>query len=188
MKKIEIDLSSKSVQNALNEIRAIKKKLVKIDEEFLLVSLEWIKNTANLYLAENSEYSNTTDIKDRWEIYKKPSAFGVRYELRNTSPFSALVEFGTGAIGGQNPHELASLLNYQYGNQSWTFVRDLESMEWVVNTSIYGKVDFDDGRYLFLKDFEGYEGKSYLYDAFFDYFHKGHYKEIYKKIYKKYLG
>ena len=188
MKKIEIGLSSQSVKKALREIRTIKKKLLLIDREFILTSLEWIKETANSYLSFESKYSNTTDIKDKWEIYKTVGAFGEKYELRNTSPFSALVEFGTGSIGGRTPHELASLLNYQYGNQSWTFVRDLTSMDWVVDTSIYGKVDPNDDRYLFLKDFEGYEGKSYLYDAFFDYFHSGVYKRIYKSIYKKYLG
>lgn len=190
MLEIKFELNSKSVKNAIKQIEELQKKLPKINEEFVIESLEYVKNKANNKLRASSQYMGTTDITEKWEINKLLSTSKkiVSYELRNTSDFSAVVEFGTGIVGGNSPHPMASVSGYEYGTKQWSFVRDLTSNEWVVHNK-FSKEEINENpdRFLVMRNFSGYEGKSYLYDSFWEYFYNLEYLQVYKNIINKYL-
>lgn len=177
MKKINIQLNSKSVESAIKKMQYIKSNIALINEEFAFESLEWIKNRSNEYLESRvKNFPNTANIQNEkyWhnkQVSKKQSK--VIYELRNDNELVAYVEFGTGIVGAKKPHKNAIEVGYKYdknnrGEEGWTFYNEQ------IN--------------LFLKNFKGYEGKSFLYDACWDYFYQGVWKKIYKKIYDKYMG
>ena len=93
--------------------------------------------------------------------------------MRNVNPVGAYVEFGTGLIGEQNPHGKANELGYEYdvnnhGSKGWNWKNE------ELGISMFG--------------FKGYEGKSFLYDAFLDFTIFGKYKEIYQELIKEKTG
>lgn len=170
MKKIKINLSSTSCQKAINELKNIKNILNKINNEFIYESLEWIKNRANDYLNNRvKNFPNTANIEQYWVINQLGNG---HWELRNTSPVGAYVEFGVGLVGSNRPHESSYQSNYKYdvnnhGDKGWNWKNEEYGI------SMYG--------------FRGYEGKSFLYDAFFDYHYNFEYKRIFKMVYSKYI-
>lgn len=188
-KKIEIELSLSSVKKTIRYLKNIKNKIPIIHEQFAYESMVWLQNRAQMILERESKYQGTTDINDNWLITRIPSkSGGIAYELRNTSPFSAIVEFGTGRVGQDQSHTMASVVGYKYGHKSWSFVRDLTSNEWVVHSNVSSEeIKENPSRYLVINDFDGYVGKSYLYDAFYDYFYVGYWKKIYQSVFDRYI-
>lgn len=190
IKEIKIEFSLSSVKEAIKELKKIQNRIPKVNEEFSKRSMLWIQNDANKNLEMSSSHTGTTDIQEKWVIKRITARKGgIAYEIRNESPFSAIVEFGTGPVGGDNPHRMASVVGYEYGTEAWSFVRDLTSNEWVVKNEKITKEDIkaNPSRYLVLNDYEGYEGKSYLYDAFYNYFYGGVWKKIYSEVFDRYM-
>ena len=189
-KEITLDLSLNSVKNAIKEIKNLKKYISVIQQEFAKESIIWIQETANYNLRSRTNFKGTTDIENSWIVNQVQPQYGgeLAFELRNDSPHSALVEFGTGPYGGQEPHDMAKIVGYEYGKKTWSFVRDLTTNEWVVSPTIsYEQIREEPDRYLVMNKYDGYVGKSYLYDAIFDYFHHDKWKDIYKKVFQKYI-
>ena len=190
MFKIEID-SKHSVNNLIKTFKKIKGKLYLINKEFIAKSIDWIIHKANENIKESSNFEGTTDIDKSWQIVKTVSSNTIEsYMIKNNSPFSALVEFGTGIVGKSHPHKYARIAGYKYGNKEWDFIRDLETNEWVQHPfEVYNKNEALDNpdRYLYIEDFAGYEGKSYLYNAVFDYFNLNEYIFIYESLWKDYI-
>lgn len=173
-KTISIDLSSKSIQNAINELKKINKNILMINDEFIIASLTWIMNRANEYLAERvKSFPNSANISKDWEINKLNEKANY-YELRNVNDKAYFVEFGTGLKGSRKEHPMAEETNYvydvnSYGEKGWDF-------------------DFQyDGKWYHFRGYTGYEGKSFLYDATWDYIHLGEYKKIFENVCDKYL-
>lgn len=180
---------NKSIKQLNSNVEKFKKIIRKINEEFIEKSIQEIINTANNYLINSSDYQGTTDIEKSWITITSVNLDGsVSCRVENDSPFSALVEFGTGLVGGSQPHELAQVTGYHYGNKEWSFVRDLTSNEWVVHTPFTTKdVMENPERFLVIEEFAGYRGKSYLYNALFDYFELNGYIAIYEEICSRYF-
>lgn len=138
---------------------------------FLRESLIWIRDRANYYLDQRTgDFKGTTNVAKSWEINVIDNN---HYELRNTNINGAYVEFGVGLVGKENPHKKAKDENYEYdvnnhGKKGWTWTNE------EIGVTMYG--------------FEGYKGKSFLYDAFFDYKRNLVYKEIFYSIFKKILN
>lgn len=189
-KELTIDFSISSVKKAIKELKAIENKIQFINDEFMRESMEWIQNEATKNLEKNSKYQGTTDINSSWVISRmQPQKGGeLAYEIRNNSPFSALVEFGTGRVGRDYYHPMATVVGYEYGRKSWSFVRDLTSNEWTVHSDVSNEeIKANPDKYLVLYDFDGYVGKSYLYDAFYSYFYLGMWKTIYNRVFSRYI-
>ena len=175
IKKIDVDLSTQSIDNAIKQITRIRGFIKMMNEDFIIESLKWIQEQAKLYHTQrNYKYPNTANINNNWSInkvYKNKNE--MCYELKNDNDLVAYVEFGTGVAGQLNPHASSKEVGYEYdknahGLNGWTFYNE--------ELSIY------------FRDFIGYEGQSFLYDAMWDYFYKNEWKRIYKRIYNKYMN
>ena len=169
-KVINLTLNKKSVEKAIEEIEKVRNKLILVKDEFAKNSLEWIRDRANQYLDQRvKNFPNTANVSQYWEIKQKTKNI---WELRNNNPYGAYIEFGTGIVGANKPHKIADDVDYKYDvnkhqEKGWTWYNE------ELDLTVYG--------------FKGYEGKSFLYDAFFDYFYLKEYVKIYEKVIKKYL-
>ena len=174
-KIINVELSTSSIDNAIKELTEIRKKYIKwITEDFIYESLEWIKNQAIYYhTIRTINFPNTANINKDWHIKKVfKNKNNMCYELRNDNELVAYVEFGTGLVGDTLPHKVAKEVNYDYdmnnhGIEGWSFKNE----------------DFS----LYFIDFIGYEGQSFLYDAFYDYFYGNKWKDIFEENYNKHI-
>ena len=173
-KVINVELPTSSVDNAIKQLTNIRKSIKMINEDFIIESLEWVMEKAKKYHELRTyNFPNTANINNDWKIKKvfgKKNEMG--YKLINNNELVAYVEFGTGIVGEMQPHKQANNVNYEYDMNNhkldgWTFYND----------------EFN----LYFIDFIGYEGQSFLYDAFWDYFYKDKWKEIYQKNYDKYM-
>lgn len=171
-------LNSKNITELVQKIKALKEGIKKFQLEYINLCLDEIQQMANTNLKNDSHFSGTTDINYSWHR----RTIGNRVELYNDSDYAVIVEFGTGLVGELESTPLARTM-YEYnvnGEISWTFIRDLTSLEW------QPKIDYEDVKnnpdnYLIIKGFQGYEGKYYLYDAVIDFFNSNKYREIYQK-------
>lgn len=175
-KVINISLNIRSIEKAINELKFIKSIIPQINEEFMNESLTIIQNNAiNNLVKRVKNFPNSANINNNWNINKAiAKSGGNALELRNDNKVVALVEFGTGIVGKSNAHKLSQKLGYQYD----------------VNNHAENGWNFDviyKNEYYHFRGFKGYEGKSFLYDSFFDYFLLGEWKNVYQRIYDKYI-
>lgn len=154
-----------SIQQVINNLNAIKKAIPRIEEEFISRSLDWIANKANENLDKRTNHFWGSDAR-LWAKNIKPSlGYGI---LENLDMNSAAIEFGIGKVGEIVKHVESQKNGYQYNKPSeykdelgnWTF-KDEKTGLWVRN-------------------FGGYVGKSFLYDAFTEYMQTNVYLEIYQ--------
>lgn len=171
--KITVNLNSKSVDSAIKQLQQIKKTLeTTITTEYLQESLYWIKERANEYLDDRTyAFPDSANISQYWVI--EPIS-NTRWRLRNTNKIATLVEFGTGMVGGMDEHPLANEENYQYdvnnhGEEGWDFFF------------------YYDGEKYDYKNYTGYKGKSFLYDAVWDFCNLGFREKIFKEVYSRYI-
>ena len=148
-------------------------KILLVQSDFLKESLMYIRDKANKNLDDRTyAFPNSANIKEDWHINPTTPRFGGQaFELKNTNKLVAFVEFGTGMVG-EDSHPLADELNYEYdvnnhGEEGWDFYNKKVGIHYV--------------------GFTGYEGKQFLYDAFFDYFHGDEWKPILKMVWERYM-
>lgn len=183
--------NKKSINETIQKLKDLKRNLKKMNKDFLDESVKWIVENANSNLTTRAtNFKGTTDIKNCWEIEYKGDNYVI---IKNTSDYAAIVEFGIGMTGKLNPHVKAHDVKYEYdvnnhGNKGWTFIRDLNDLKFgqSKNISMQEAIE-NNSRFLILHNYTGYEGKSYFYDAIFDYIEKGVFKRIYKNVYKRYF-
>lgn len=132
--KINISLDKKSINNAIKQIKAVKKKIQKdLPTVYLQKCVEWIKNEANNNLAQiPMDYEITSLIAKSWIV---SPVVGNRITLSNIAEIgngknvAVFVEFGVGSVGKSNAHDSADEANYEYNVPSrykhadgkWTF-------------------------------------------------------------------
>lgn len=131
---------------------------IQIDNLFIQKSLIWIRDRAIEIL--NSRLSFTpnwfgTDVTSTstWQIKQITNK---HFILENTYENSASIEFGIGVVGEQNKHSEANNVGYEYNVPSE--YKDID-----------GSWNFTDQLNQVWYRFSGYEGKSFLYDAFMEY-------------------
>ena len=113
MKKLNIELSEKSIQNAIRELKRIqgivqKNELIK---EFTEYICEWIISKANFYL-ESSDIGELVKLQIRNAWTYTVGKDGAK--IINTADKAVFVEFGVGIVGQGNPHPNASIEGYTY--------------------------------------------------------------------------
>jgi hypothetical protein len=113
--KIKVQLSVKSVKNAIQRLEK-RKKLLQSEEvwkEFLFGCCEELIRLANANIENYDIGVNVkNDIINSWEY---ASSFnGNKIVLRNKSEKGVFVEFGVGIVGEQEPHPLAAQEGYEY--------------------------------------------------------------------------
>lgn len=162
--------NTRTIRNLNNVINALVND---INKEFMIESLEWIRDRAilnlqfpsNLYMPNNYYGTNVTD---SWEI----TINGNSAILRNTYENSASIEFGIGVAGQNSPHPNANDSGYRYNvpsnskdeNGAWSFKDQLGELH---------------------IDFQGYKSKSFLWKAFCDYKDNEIYNVIYQSVFDK---
>lgn len=165
-------MAIKGIKKVKQNLQNIKKALNNdIDVLFISKSLDWIKQKANANLDIRTQRFWGSEAR-LWtkKIYK---TYGI---LENQDMNSASIEFGIGRFGANSPHPIAQSQNYEY---------DVPSQY----KDAFGRWTFQDTRTGIWITFSGYEGKSFLYDAFVEYMSRNiwvqKYQEAFDEIMKK---
>lgn len=187
--KIDVELNSKSIKNAIKSIKKQREILTdKAIPEFMERAAEWIAFEANRIL-------NTADIGAKikhnittsWHIRTiSPN----RIVLYNMSWKAAFVEFGVGIVGQSNPHPNASQTDYEYNldtpykysNGGWDF-------------NVNDRTELDIPQDAIIEEYHGYNGITiytrgtkgvwYLFNAV-ENFKMAEEKRLWEEIKKKY--
>lgn len=187
---IKIGLNQKSIKETIKLLNEQKKKLENANNEFLLLSCEWIKERANFYLSTAPIGEETKEnIKNGWQT---PEIIGNRAKMLNTSDKAVFVEFGVGVTGSKYPHDYYAFAGYEYNVPSrskdqsggWYFDVEpsrtnipLEDLE-VIGNGVDGKTVYYT---------HGTVGESFTFQALMDYENYGK-KQIWEQIKQKYWG
>ena len=115
--RINIELSKKSIGNAIKQIKAVQKKVQKdLPRVYLKKCVEWIKAEANKNIWSTDVGSSVkAKIQDSWKI---SNGTGNNIVLSNNAQFESgknlavFVEFGVGMVGYENSHPKAKEGNY----------------------------------------------------------------------------
>lgn len=138
--KIKIALNYKSINNAINQLNAIKKNVPAMQQEFIMLVAHWVTNKANDYINFSDIGSSVKDeIKGGWEY--EPTTNGVK--IINRTQKAVFVEFGVGIVGQGDSHPQASIEGYEYNMDSyykdrkqtgaWVFQSSLERLDLPLN-------------------------------------------------------
>lgn len=159
----------KGLDKVINNLKAIKKSSVEIDTLFIRKSLIWIGNTANTNLDSRTKHFWGSEARN-WNL-KIYATYGI---LENQDMNSASIEFGIGKTGGELFNEITWVAReegYQYDVPS--AYKDDE-----------GRWTFQDARTgIWVRNFSGYKGKSFLYDAFISYMQSNIWVTLYQEAF-----
>lgn len=152
--KIDIELNSKSIKNAIKIIKNQKKIIAEqMIPEYLRRSAEWIKNRANEILNQSDiGVEIAQNISSSWYI---ENISNNRIKLFNVSWKSAYVEFGVGIVGANQPHPNASNTNYEYNVE--TQYKNLDG-SWVFSVADHSELDIP--RDAIIDQFYGVDSKG----------------------------
>lgn len=115
MKKITIELNTKSIKDARKYLLNLKKQIPKMQQEFLMAVAHWVTSRANTYINLSDIGSLVKDqIKGGWEYEQTPN--GVK--IINRTEKAVFVEFGVGVVGQSKSHPNASAEGYEYNMES----------------------------------------------------------------------
>lgn len=198
--KLTVGLNTKSIKNAIKQLETAKKQLNdKMVDELLVACCERIKSLANENIATLDIGENVkSGIQGAWTVEKIDNG----YKLTNTwhkahgkfEMAAAYVEFGTGVVGGDNPHPKASETGYDYNVPSSS--KDEDGVwSFFTNTA---DLDLPDGNYLVEKRFgqgsrllistQGTPATRFLYNAVMRFDSEKHAQTIWQEIKAKYWG
>jgi hypothetical protein len=115
MKKIAIELNTKSINEARKYLLNLKKQIPKMQQEFIEQLALWITDKADFYI-DNSDIGSLvkSQIKGSWKYEK----FTNGIKVVNKSDKSVYVEFGVGIEGQSDPHPNANNEGYEYNLHS----------------------------------------------------------------------
>lgn len=175
-----------SVNKVINNLTRIKKALQKdIEKRFIHESLIWIANRANAILEQRTTGYHSSNARE-WEYTYDQATHSGRLENKDMN--SAAIEFGIGRYGKNFQSNNSSAARsagwewdvpsqYKDDNGCWVF-KDKNGNLIGLRTIINENGQKQQERY-----FNGYQGKSFLFDAFIEYKDKEIYKEIYQKAF-----
>lgn len=188
MAKIKINFDKKSIQDAIKQLKDIKKKMRKdVPSLFVTRCLEWIRDRANNYLW-NIEMDGEilSDIQSHWAI--EDVSENVK-RLVNTSKKAVFVEFGVGSVGQRESHPEADTEGYIYNKPSkykhsdgrWYF--NVKHKQYAIDLnegyfSVYQREN--SGKIMAVT--KGSPANLYLYNAGMDLVSTGAYQDIWNKV------
>lgn len=147
------------INQVINNLRKVRNSINNdINSLFITKSLEWIRDRAIEILSiklKNPPNWFGTNVLDKSTWFIKQISKN-SYILENTYENSASIEFGIGIVAEENPHGWADEAHYEYNKPSE--YKDLN-----------GRWSFKDQNDTVWYRFRGYEGKSFLYNAFMEY-------------------
>lgn len=190
--KLNIELNTKSIDEAINALRMAQSQLQgEMLNEFLKTACEWVRERANGYLALSTVGDFVKwDIRNGWKIGEPKNG---KIQMTNTADKAVYIEFGVGIVGSQNKHKNASATGYKYNvpsrykgaDDSWMFqtMEGLDDLD-LPNGSYEELLDSDGTVTIITK---GAEGVMYAYNAIVDFREYGA-KEIWRDIKVRYWG
>lgn len=183
-KRVTIELSANSAKNAIEQLQKVQKSLNAINAEFIRLSVEWLKGKASENIARNYP-----DFANDFETIVAEN-LGI---LRTTEEQMSYIEFGTGIVGKQSPHELAEEQGWQYdvnqhGEKGWVFYHLTDSKLDVKESNIIQRIRADHTGLWEKIRTKGVEPERFMFNAFVDFYVKGEFKEIYKNALRNVLG
>ena len=148
-------MAIKGLNKVLQNLQNIKRTINNdIDVLFIDLSLDWISKRANEILNVRTKNFWGSDAR-QWtkKIYK---TYGI---LENQDMNSASIEFGIGDNGARFGE-----IQHIAKQEGWEYDMPSEHKD------SQGRWTFQDARTgIWVKGFSGYQGKSFLYDAFIEY-------------------
>lgn len=191
-----MSLNSKSIENAIKQIKKAQSQLDKMVEDFLFTCCTYIYDKANDNL-RNSEIGEDVkrNIMSGWQI-PEIRRFGNKTiaTLRNTDSQAVYVEFGVGIVGSYLPHErvITGETDYEYNIPTQ---HKSASGQWVFSAKDDSFVDLDNGYYIIKPNklgenwviTKGSPALMYAYNACVD-LQAFEFKRIWENIKKKYWG
>lgn len=191
MSTIKINFDKKSIQNAIKQVNAVKKKLSsEVIEVFLKKCLNWVQNKANDYLLNvPMDYEVIGNIINSWEIKSISSNV---MQLVNTSNKAVFVEFGVGSVGENNPHPQANDENYEYNvpskykhsNDTWFFEAYHKQYAIDLNQGYFSLYQRENSGKVGVVT-KGSPANLYLYNASMDLISTGAYKTLWQESLKE---
>lgn len=178
MSKIVVELNPKSVQKAINQLKAYKKALPLMMNELLEFACEWIIERANFYIG-NADLGSLVamQLKNAWEYEISNGKAKVTNRLNakrmvdgkmQEVPLSAMIEFGVGTIGSWNSHPKDAEEGYKYnigtkitGDGFWVFTQTDDAEIDIPQKYISSRTDKTVKTY-------GYPAVMYAYNAIVD--------------------
>ena len=147
MRKINVELNQKSIQNAIKELTQIKNLFTKstIVQEFLEELCEWIIKRANWHLNQSSIGENVKiDIRNGWEYTVNRNSA----QIINSTAQAVFVEFGVGIVGSYNSHPQADIEGYGYNVITANSQPSKKSKGvWIFKTNDIDNIDMRSNRY-----------------------------------------
>lgn len=193
--KLHIDLSKKSVDNAIKRLETVKKNLNNYYQEFLLECYDWFKRHANKLLQLTDIGENVkSGIESGWQyIFTSDNSI----KISNVHDSAVYVEFGVGIVGQESPHKNAMQAGYKYNipseakdeNGVWRFYKNIADLDMPKSALNYESKQLSESRKRerwFIAT-AGAAGAMYAYNALIDLKDKGVY-EIADKLKAKYWG
>lgn len=127
-KKVSMSLNPNSIQNAIDELKTYRSKLVELKTEVVKGAVSRGVDLARSYVQIMDAYESGSLLNHIEPIYTDS---GKGYVFSG-APHSAFVEFGTGLRGSQNPHPTPP--------QGWAYdVNEHGEQGWVYYDSYRGK-------------------------------------------------
>ena len=196
--RINIDLSKKSIENAIKQIKAVQKKVQKdLPRVYLEKCVAKIIELANQNLMITDIGSEVKAlIQSSWQI---SPVVGNRIVLTNNAEFESgknlavFVEFGVGRVGSSKPHELASQSNYEYNvwsmrkdpNDRWTYTLEGGEDRMNIESGYYEGGETDKGFYF---KTAGSPATMFLYKAWKTFETSGAYKTLWEQAKAEVIG
>lgn len=189
---INIDLSKKSIENAIKQIKAVQKKVqTELPRVYLQKCVEWIKNTANFNLKTHYLSDDiVSKIENAWDTEYLSNNY---IRLINTEDTATYLEFGVGIVGQENRHTVATNAGYKYNvpseykkeDGSWRFY--LEEGEGVdLNVGTYNVYYTKNGKKKVVT--KGSPANMFLFKAMKEFETSGKYKELWEQAKAEVIG
>lgn len=196
--RIKIDLSKKSIENAIKQIKEVQKKVQKdLPRVYLQKCVNEIIRLANQNLMATDIGSEVKAlIQSSWEI---STVVANKITLSNTAEFESgknlavFVEFGVGRVGGSKPHKLSGEANYEYNVWSmrkdpydrWTYTLEGGEDRMNIESGYYEGGETSKGFYF---KTAGSPATMFLYKAWKSFETSGMYKELWQQAKAEVIG
>lgn len=153
--RINIELNTNSIKNAINEINNLKKKLSEAKKIYLIRCAEWIRDKANENLNGIQIGSSVKSlIQSSWHIDSYLNSENDKIILYNTAKLeegknlAVFVEFGVGIVGESAKHAEADSAGYKYNVPS---AYKLKTGAWIFKTNSTENISIPDNNYHILR-------------------------------------
>lgn len=174
----QLKLSIDGCKDFKKRIEGFKNELKNLNSDFVFNSVQWIYQRSLQILHERDTFQPSRLSGVDIDVSYKRTDFSdgsVRFDFYYENELCNFIEFGTGLVGGSDPHPKADELNYGYATGEISSTG--ESWKWYnIKYGVYPQNPMET---------YGYEGKRFIYDACQEYMNYDYPKKIYNELFIK---